>query len=116
MDENGSQRLEQLSMASGGERSVQVLSTNLREAGVRRDLQMEKLHETGRHSLNVHGDGQHHDAFRKDRETTRQDTCVSRAGLHHCGKVGLVRVRAGGSDLVGRQSVGRRVSVSLAAS
>lgn len=111
MDENGSQGSEQLSMASRSERHNQVLVADLREIGVCRNLQMEKLHETGGYALNVHSDGQYHDALRKNREAAWENSRVPRTGLHHCRQVGIVRVRARRSDFVGRQSVGRRVSI-----
>lgn len=114
MDENSPQRPEQLSMASRGKRDIQVLFTDFREAGVRRDLQMEELHETCGHSFDQYRDGQYYDVVREDREATRENFGVPRVGVHNSRQIGFVRIGARGFDLVGRQGAGRCVSVSFA--
>lgn len=116
VDENGAQRPEQLSVASGGQRHIQVLPADLREARIRGDLPLAQLHQAGRHPPGQHRHGQHNDAVRAYREAARQDPGLSCSGLHNGGQIRPVRVRARGSHIAGRQGPRRRLPVSFAAS
>lgn len=68
MDENGSQGSDKLPVAPRVERDRSVFSAHIREAGLRRNLSMEELHETTGDAPRLHRHGLDNDAIREDRE------------------------------------------------
>lgn len=69
MDENSTPRSHQLPVAACSQRDRQVLAADFCKTGFRRDLPLEKLHETAGNTLGFNCDGLHYDAVRTDRKT-----------------------------------------------